>query len=147
MKITSCVVYFFNEESLALFASTISVKFKVVLFSVFVGGLVLFFSTISVFFIFFTGGAPCLNFISAVKTVKIEKFCFFTVSTGGVPLFLYHICGKNGKNRELYFALPFLPGGAPFSSIFFYHIHGKNGKNRKFPFFTFFPAGSRKDTP
>ena len=108
---------FFNEESLALFASTISLKIKVVILSVFVGGLVLFFSTISVaktvnvFLNLFTGGAPCLNFISAVKTVKIKKLCF-TVFTGGAPLFLYHIRGKNGKNQK-FSVFTVFPGGAP----------------------------------
>ena len=130
------------------------------------------FSTISVAKIVFTGGAPCLNFISAVKTEKIKKFICFTVFTGGAPLFLHHIRGKNGKNRKfVYMFYRFYRGGAPFSStisavktvkiknflflsflpgghsFFFYHIRGKTAKLENCIFLPFFSCGVAKGYP
>ena len=51
------------------------------------------------FFSVFTGGRPFFSTISAVKTVKIKNFLCLPFSPGGHPFFVYHIRGKNGKNR------------------------------------------------
>ena len=59
-------------------------------------------------------------------------------------MFKFHIRGKNSKNRKGLLFYRFYRGGAPFSSTI------SAVKTVKIDFFfslTFFPAGSRKDTP
>ena len=66
---------------------------------------------------FYRGGAPCFSTISAVKTVKNEFLIFFLpFLPGGRPFFLYRIRGKNGQKQNFSFFTVFT-GGAPLFSL------------------------------
>ena len=62
------------------------------------------------------GGHPFFVYHIRGKNDKNRTFSVFTVFTGGAPLFFQHIRGKKTVKIEHLHGLPFLPGGRSFCS-------------------------------